>query len=40
MVAIAGYDMDKWIGQRFEWEVVKMKAFGKDTKVLYVINGK
>ena len=38
MVSLFGYDMDKWIGQKFQWEVLKQKAFGKEVNVLYVID--
>ena len=36
MVRLEGYEMDRWIGKIFEFEVVPMKVSGQDRKVLYV----
>lgn len=33
-----GFNMDKWIGHKFEWEINKQKAFGKDQQVLFVTD--
>lgn len=36
MVAQYGFEMNKWVGHRFKWEVVKQNAFGKMQSILYV----
>lgn len=36
MANMRGYDMDLWVGHKFEWSVNKQKAFGQDRKVLFV----
>jgi hypothetical protein len=40
MVALAGYNMDNWIGQKFEWEIREMKVFKEVKKVLFVLPKK
>ncbi len=37
MVNAEGFDLDKWLGKSFTWEVTKQKAFGKEMQVLYVL---
>lgn len=40
MVALYGYDMDHWIGRKFEWEIRDMKVFKEMKKVLFVLPKK
>lgn len=37
MIAQYGFDMDKWIGHKFEWEIADQMVKGEMTKVLYIV---
>ncbi|MEK6882076.1 MAG: hypothetical protein AABY22_20840 [Nanoarchaeota archaeon] len=38
MTSIWGFEMDNWIGKRFEWQVANQNVMGKIEKVLFVIE--
>ena len=40
MATLYGFEMEDWVGKKFEWEVSKQQAFGKEQKVLFVTDKK